>query len=126
MLSASDPSTKFSVQLYTSIKMRIFWPFNLSRLPKYSNLDTEPFPDTESSEKNPVENQNHHGRFPPVYTQIALIVLAFICVLEASALVLQHYLWTSELRPLIKSPVPSGKRRFASNPMASTNPALQS
>lgn len=106
--------------------MQIFWPFNSPRLPKYSNLDTEPVSDTESSEKNPVEVRRHNGRLPPVYTHIALIVLALICVLEASALVLQHYLWISDLRPLIKSPVPSGKRRSASNPMASTDPAIQS
>lgn len=97
--------------------MKIFWQFSSSRLPKYSNLDTEPVSDTESSEKNPVEVPRHHGRLPPVYTHIALIVLAFICVLETTALALQHYLWTSDLRPLIKSPVPSGKRQFASKPI---------
>ena len=90
--------------------MQNFWPFNSSRLPKYSNLDTEPNSDTESSEKNAAEAQRHHGRLSPIYTQIALIVLALVCILETLALVLQHHRWTSQFRPLIKSPVPSGKR----------------
>ena len=106
--------------------MQNLWPFNSSRLPKYSNLDTEPISSTESSEKDPVETQRHHGRLPPIYTQIALIVLAVVCISETLALVLQHYRWTSELKPLIKSPVPSGKRRSASNLMTATDPALQS
>jgi hypothetical protein len=95
-----------------------FWTSSSSRQPAYRHLNAEPVSNTRDwacdgdlkiPEKNPTANESHNVGLRPICTQIALLVLAFICAIETSALVLQHYDSTSELGQLIGSPVPSGR-----------------
>jgi hypothetical protein len=95
-----------------------FWPFRVSRLVSYRQLSTEApsealtFLQNYTSLQVPAEKEkagiHEDGKLRSIYMQISLWSLAFICFCETSILILQHFHHSSDLRPLLRSPVPSG------------------
>lgn len=99
--------------------MTKLWPFRASRLASYRQLSTEApsealtFLQNYTNLQVPAEKEKagilEDGNLRSIYVQIALWLLAFICFCETSVLVLQHFHHSSDLRPLLRSSVPSGE-----------------
>jgi hypothetical protein len=96
-----------------------FWPFRASHLACYRQLSTEApsealtFLQNHTNLQVPAEKEKagilEDGNLRSIYMKIALWLLAFICFCETSVLILQHFHHSSDLYPLLRSPVPSDK-----------------